>query len=656
MRALSTFATILLLTAIAIAQRLPVLMEVRPLFGTTVPPFGCLPLKISLQNEGPSVQTTLSVVPLGAGRTHLFPLTLPSGSRKEILALPFVLHDTMSVEIGLTEVRPPIKQTLPVTPSEYARLVVGIGDEIGGLEFLRALNPKPTTQPAHLRAYTLEWVWAYCRPEDFPDKAAALTGVSVLVLGSGAERLTPSQWQAIRRWVGMGGVIVASGGSAAIYLRHVALASILPVQNLRTEQWSDWRPLARWLNIAPPSEPAFITVGNPTSYAQILVVAPNLSLLIAIRYYGCGSVIFIAFNLWDKPFRGWKGLPGLWRKAVEPFIIQPVANLWGGTLLALGGRWEGYQAAWYSSSYYPSPSSHLQQFPLQIELPSAFSLTVTLLIYFAIAVPFSYFMLRRYRRMDWQWLIAPFLALAFVFVVGWSAFGLYRLGDQNVTQGVVIAATGERDAYLLASTTLFLQRAGDYILNLGNSEAVFSQVRREGFASGIPLRTLDGTTVTAQLSVPNLSFQLFYFAKPITLKGNVEMKAKRKGNEIIVSVTNRLPFTLRSVSCALSSMMRVWSREMGWSEAPYATTEAETRLPDLEPGQSEQTRLSLLSRRGQPSPPLPPGVPAPQPISPRLTHWVTLMAQIDGMDIAPHLNVPTQRKSFVTLKVVCPAR
>ncbi|MFN4180150.1 MAG: hypothetical protein ACK4I8_07530, partial [Armatimonadota bacterium] len=476
--ALTTFASV------ATAQKLPLQIDIRPLFGTTVPPYGCLPLKITVQNEGPSVNATLVVSPsrFRAERLHLFPLSLPTGSRKEITSFPFVMSNTMSVSVRLEGVRGVPEQTISVTADENARLVVGVGDEIGGLEWLKQLNPQPpTTSPGRAPTWRPgspmlpEWVWAYCRPEDLPDKAGALTGVSAIVLGTGAERLTMAQWQAIRRWVMMGGILVVPGGSAAIYLRHALLASILPIQNWRTLQHSNWKGLARWLQIQPPSEPAFITIGDLVSDAELLAGTSQFP-LVAIRPYGYGAVVFFAFNIWDKPFRGWKGLPNLWSKSVAPLTRVNVARLWSSNFAPLG-EWQGWQRYYpypappVYSSYYPSPSGHqVPPLPFRLELPSVANLAISLLIYFVLIVPLSYALLRRRGALDWHWLIAPVLATSFVFVIGQATLGLRHLGTQNLTRGIVITAAGEQNAYLLAATTLFIQRAGNYLLDFGNAE------------------------------------------------------------------------------------------------------------------------------------------------------------------------------------------
>lgn len=659
MRLGSVAFLVAIVAAMGFAQKLPLRIEVRPLFGTTVPPYGCLPLKIVVQNDGPSVVTTLVVSParIYAERRHLYPLPLPTGSKKEIIALPFVMANTMSVSVRLEGIRGIPEQTVSVTPSDSVRLVVAVGDEIGGLEWLRQLNPQPQIPSTPGRPLTrrpgsslpVEWVWAYCRPEDLPDKSGALTGVSAIVLGTGAERLTMSQWQAIRRWIMMGGVLVVPGGSAAIYLRHVILASLLPIQNWRTVQHSDWKPLVQWLKFQPPNEPAFITVGKIHPDAKLLAGTNQLP-FVAIRPYGYGAVVFVAFNLWDKPFRGWRGLPELWRKSVAPLTNVTVARFWAGMLMPLG-EWQGWQRYsppyYYAPTYssYPSPVIYSSPpgptspppLPFKLELPSVANLAITLFAYFALVVPLSYALLRRRRALDWQWLIAPVFALLFVFFIGQAALGLRQIGTQNLTRGVVVAPAGEQEGYLFAATTLFIQRAGNYLLDFGNAEGVFAQVGDyRDFTGGTDLETQDGSSVSTVLRVPNLSFRLLYFAKPITLKGTVDVQVQKQGNKLQVKVTNQLPFTLKQGLCRLVRSAQVSTYEP-WRSVVYGYAPVSaTQLQELAPQESTTVYLTV----------------PPSPVrSPSLLRLV-ITAEVEGMDITPNLSAPSQRKSYVTLHVV----
>ena len=654
-------AVLLLAATLSWAQRTPVQMDVRPIFGTTVPPYGCLPLRITIQNDGPSVDATLVVEPSRwqAERRHLIPLPLPTGTRKEVIALPFILPNTMSVRVWLEGVRPTIEQTLSVTPDENARVVVAVGDEIGGLEFLHRLNPQQQNPPSPAPQLPSIWSWTYCRPESLPDKTAAFSGVSVVVLASGAERLTPAQWQALRRWVAMGGVLIAPGGSGAIYLRHIALATILPIRDGRIQRWSDWRSLAFFAQAKTPIGETFITAGKPVEGAQVSVQANGIP-LVAVRPYGYGAVVFTAFHFWDKPFRGWDGLPNLWRRIVEPLTLQTVASRWERTLFPLG-QWampsrNPFGVPMPPMMGMPQPHDVTPPLPFRLEVPSGAFILTMLLVYFSLAVPISFVVLKRRRALDWQWLIAPTMALLFVFILARSALGLYQLANQDLARAVLVLPTGESDGYLFVGTTLFFQRSGTYSLDLGDEvEAVFARIGDEWTPATFRLDTLEDRTIKVPLSVPNLAFRQIYFAKPIQLKGTVELRVRKEGERLLrVTCVNRTPLTLKNVECRQAYPVVGPSRTFGWQQ-PWSSGGSgpalpTVKLPDMAPGQTVTATMPLTAT----SRPFPANPPFPSTSVPYRPRWVVLLAQVDGLDIAPQLNAPATRKSFVTLQVVSP--
>ncbi|MCX7969682.1 MAG: hypothetical protein N3B10_14505, partial [Armatimonadetes bacterium] len=298
--------------------------------------------------------------------------------------------------------------------------------------------------------------------------------------------------------------------------------------------------------------------------------------------------------------------------------------------------WQRYYPPYavpYSSSRAPQPPP----LPFRLELPSVANLAVTLLIYFALIVPISYAFLRRRRALDWHWVIAPALAIAFVFVIGQATLGLRHLGTQNLTRGLIVTTAGEQDAYLLAGSTLFIQRAGNYLLDFGNAEGVFTQVHEFGdFTGGMALETQDSATVSTVLRVPNLSFRLFYFAKPITLRGKVDVQVKRQGNTLQVTVTNRLPFALKEGECRLVSVRQVANYEP-WRSTIYEHSPiSTTKLPELAPQETVTVNL-----------------PVPRSLIRSLSPIrLIVTAQVEGMDITPNLNTPSQRKSYATIQVV----
>ncbi|MGQ9461807.1 MAG: hypothetical protein ACUVTP_02200 [Candidatus Fervidibacter sp.] len=376
-------------------------------------------------------------------------------------------------------------------------------------------------------------------------------------------------------------------------------------------------------------------MGELTSNSKLIAGTKQLPLVV-VRPHGYGAVVFVAFNLWDKPFRSWQGLANLWHKSVVPLTKATVAHFWSNYLPSLG-QWQG----WYrysppppfSSSVYPNQPPPL---PFKLELPSVLNLSFVLLTYFAIVVPISYNILRRRRALDLHWFIAPAFSLLFVFIVGQATFGLHHLGTQNLTRGFVVVAAGESDGYLLAGVTLFIQRAGNYLLDFGNDEAVFAQIHDYGdMISASDLETREDSTISTVLRVPNLSFRFLYFAKPISLKGTVDVQAQKQGNSLKVTVTNRSPFALKKVRCELVSLRQGyrWGYPFG---VVFEEVISSTKLPDLAPQGSITSSL-----------PVPPSLVLSQ-----LFVYLVVSGEVEGIDITPNLSAPAQRKSYVTLQVI----
>lgn len=357
--------------------------------------------------------------------------------------------------------------------------------------------------------------------------------------------------------------------------------------------------------------------------------------LVAMRPYGFGVVVFTAFNFWDKPFRGWDGLPNLWRRVVEPLTVQTVASRWNQTLSPLG-RWQITAANPFGA---PRPPDVAPTLPFRLEVPSGAFILAMLLVYFLLVVPISFAILKRRRALDWQWLIAPTTAILFVFLIARSASWLYQLANQAIARAVLVAPAGESEGYLFVGATLFFQQGGTYSLDLGpETEAVFFDRFGDNWSpTSLHLDTIEDRTTKVPLDVTNLAFRQIYFTRPIRLNGTVELKVQKEGDRLVrLTCVNRTGLTLKRVECRQafptfepSHPFGGWSRPAFPPSPPLPTV----KLPDIAPGQRITATMPLTST------------------SPR---WVVLLAQVDGLDIAPQLNAPATRKSFVMLQIVCP--
>lgn len=523
----------------------PVEMKVQPLLGTTPAANGAFPLAVQLESRSGNYQGVLSVTVGGFGyrREYRYPIDLPAGSRKVVIATPIVstYGDTATVRFTARgvdlEVKQPIEHVL-----EIDQLAVLVGDLIGGLGILERVQTTENPFQNGIRTGRLtrgKYRVAYCRPELFPEQAIALSGVQVIVLAPGSERLRQEQWDALRMWVMLGGVLIAPGGAGAVYLQSPTLQTLLPVQPQGTQTVSQLRALGGWTGARPPNGAATITQARLITGATLL--QQDGLPMIAIRPYGLGAVVFLAFNPLDAPVRDYNARARFWQRLLDQTPTFAPSFSIAAIHQAQGGYNQWGQA----------------QITTDIDLkpPSAALIIVLLSFYFVLVVPVNYWVLKRLRALDWAWVVTPLIALVFVGVLWRLAGDLYRKSLSSKVQTVIVGQAGLPDAYAINSALFFFPRAGLFDLRFDQSDMVEAGMNPE-FGAGVAqvpaVRTIEGDPKRVEgYRVSNLSFQWFRYTRQVQLRGVVEgtLTLDRRGERAQLSgvLRNRLPYELQNV-------------------------------------------------------------------------------------------------------------
>jgi len=524
----------------------PVEIKATPLLGRAPAANGAYPIAVQLESRRGNYQGILrvSVGGFGSRREYLYPIDLPAGSRKVVVATPIVgQYGDLAVirfearDVGV-ETRMPIERVLDVD-----QLAVVVGDAIGGLQVLKQVRGVPNPFQIDFRTNRpMQGVYevAYCTPELFPEQAIALSGAQLMVLTSGAERLRAEQWAALRLWTLMGGTLVASGGAGAVYLQSPALRDLLPVQPQGTRAVAQLRALGNWLGVRPPVGSATITQARLTTGHALL--QQDGQPLIAVRPYGLGAVVFLAFNPLERPLVDYDARVRFWQRLVDATAAYApsfnIAALHMGQSGYAVDRWSG-QAT--------------MNIDADIDPPSVMLIVALLGAYFMLVVPINYWTLKRLRALDWAWLTTPLIALIFVGVLWQLAGGLYRKSLSSKVQTALIAQAGSPDAYAVNSALFFFPRAGVFDLQFDQSDMVEAGVAEErgaGFGQTTVVRTLEGDPKRVDgYRVSNLSFQWFRYTRTVQLQGQIEgsLRLTRRNGEWRLSgtVRNRLPYELR---------------------------------------------------------------------------------------------------------------
>lgn len=527
----------------------PVEIDAQPLLGKTPAANGAFPIAVKIQAHRGNYQGTLSVTVGGFGsrREYLYPIDLPAGARKVVIATPIVSRFGGGVATirfsarGVNvDTRLPIDRVL-----EVDQLAVVVGDAIGGLQTLkqvRAIQNPFYSESGTNRSLKGLYEVTYCTPDLFPEQAIGLSGAQMIVLTAGAERLRAEQWAALRQWVMLGGTLIVSGGAGALYLQTPALRAMLPVEPRGTREVAQLAAIGRWLNTRPPKGRAIITQATLTA-GQILAKQDG-TLLIAMRPYGLGVVVFLAFSPLEQPMSAYDARVRFWQKIVDTATgYAPSFNI-----AALHNEQLGYSRDPWTGQITSSAKADFAP-------PSVLLIVVLLSAYFMLVVPINYWTLKRLRVLDWAWLTTPLIALIFVGVLWQLAGDLYRKSFSSKVQTVLIAQAGTPHAYAVNSALFFFPRAGVFDLQFDQSDMVEVGVEDwRGVAVGqtAPIRTVEGDPKRVDAyRVSNLSFQWFRYTRTVQLQGSVEGRlrvAKRDGDWLLSGVVrNRLPYELREV-------------------------------------------------------------------------------------------------------------
>jgi hypothetical protein len=453
------------------------------------------PILVRLKNTGNPIEGQICVSPerFGTRRTYNYPISLPTGSYKEIIVTPRTQNSVGRVKISLEAPRTIAEAEVETGyRGTNARMIVSIGDEIGGLQL-----PESNQNMTYLRSF--------CQPERFPETADACSGISVFVFALGAERLSGNQIRAMKLWVLTGGLLVVPGGSGAIYLKNPELASMLPSTNFNTQQVENLSSLGSFTKKTSPSGTAVITVSTPKLDAQTLFRQGNIPMA-TYRQYGRGGVLFLSFSFWDIPVKGWDAQPAFWKEIIKTFgAVIPNTFLNG---------LSDFDSAGYG---YPPENETL------FNLPDTSTVVWLLVAYFILVVPINYYVLKRLRALDWAWVTAPVIALVFVFCFYQLGRSIYSVGHNARTDADVVAQSGEPLAYVRANTMFFFPQAGNYSLEFAGAEMVEGSRENDydpGFSMSNSLATIQGDPVIVPaLTARNLSFKHLEFTRVLDLQG-----------------------------------------------------------------------------------------------------------------------------------------
>jgi hypothetical protein len=171
----------------------------------------------------------------------------------------------------------------------------------GAVDGLRVLYPHPELLPAHWRGY---------------DAVAA-----IVLHGVSLERLSASQFDALRKWVAQGGIVAVSGGVDYALLRTSRLAALLPGVPVGMTRLDTDALQAAFPASLDRSRPVHVNRLGAFE-GQVRLRTGNVPLIVE-RGLGLGRVLYLTFDVTGHPFDRW---PGMRAFLLEHLRLPPVAT------------------------------------------------------------------------------------------------------------------------------------------------------------------------------------------------------------------------------------------------------------------------------------------------------------------------------------------
>jgi hypothetical protein len=483
----------------------PLRMDLSPTFQGTDPNTSVV--TVTLENDGPDAKGVLSVQ--GEGGPVQYPVELPQGARKRIFTFPTVLFG--DIEFTLLTNRGNIRRKMPseLTESSYGS-VAYIGDESGGLAFLRKVTVKKQT--VQIRD-------AYVKPEDAPERPSAYSQFNSVMLGAGAERMTNQTVTALRDYILAGGSVVFFGGASAPVLEDPRWQDLLPGRG--------WKPVSlpagtRLPNATGVAVPAVFTVLRPDEFAAGTVVTRSGGEIVSSsRGFGAGQVVVLGYSPVEPPLNTWGDrivTVNAFARSVTFRRAQAVIRSFSRTAMDDEAVPVGFTPAGSTTTTWSfAGRSRESADPFSTKLPDTNSVFGILLVYFVLVVPVSFLLLKRLKRGELAWITAPVLALAFAGLLFKSAESLYSAALSTATQGALVTQEGDPNGVFVGNSQIFFPRGGVYDLKLQDVDRL-SPVSRDDYAySGYPgsnekslagFNLVDvGTVIAPRVEASNLAFR-----------------------------------------------------------------------------------------------------------------------------------------------------
>ena len=416
-------------------------------FNGTVREGSFAPVILSVENPGQRTSAEISVTvtwgasragqpgftvtreaALDEGSTSRFPFVVPLPRNARALRAAVA---SQGVEIGSVEID-------PRSLVEADRIIVGISSDLS-LDAVSALGAG--------EGYSARVV--YPRVDDLPRSWAGYDGVdAVIVHDTYFRQLRSDQVDAIEKWVVSGGILVFTGGAAALQHEAAGFGRLLPVRvNGLTQRGGISVSVG---GKAPRRLPGRVELAD-TRLVRGNALQTDGTLPLVVRYsLGRGKVWFLAFDPTSPPLSTWDGTLALWRSILETDRVP---------VLGAASR-PAMEDPWIAAVFSAAPAS----------FPPAYAALAFVGAYLVLLTPL--FLARGIRGRARLLLLAVVCTAAGA--AGWLLFNraLFDSALQVMDMARVEARSGDGVAFVTEKTAFFSASARRVEARLGSADAV----------------------------------------------------------------------------------------------------------------------------------------------------------------------------------------
>jgi hypothetical protein len=277
------------------------------------------PITVVLENRGKPTDGKLEVIVTSGSEfrqdvtptTYALEADLPHNSKKRFTFTVLIKSFTHDLIIRLRQNdNILISKSINLRPHFTEKKIAVVGDIYVSPDILSVL-------PEYLYPVNV-------RPEFLPENWNGYNGVELLIMRVAAlRRLSERQFQALTRWIKMGGYLITTGGINYGSLHDNRTQHFLPVQVHGHKQLNELGSLADFCNQPLTVKEPFLVLDVKIEAAKIILQENDLPIIFQ-KKFGTGQIGFLSFDYNTPPFSRWDGRKKFWKKMLS--LHQPIQN------------------------------------------------------------------------------------------------------------------------------------------------------------------------------------------------------------------------------------------------------------------------------------------------------------------------------------------